>query len=87
MKTEIFVIIFGKYSGKSYLEAREIIVKNLRKSNLLEKEDEFENNLSSCYRCGTAIEPLPSLQWFVAVDKKIKKAWKSFLKGKGPGSC
>jgi valyl-tRNA synthetase len=64
---------FEKYSGKSSLEAREMIVKELQKANLLEKEEEFENNLSLCYRCETAIEPLPSLQWFIDVNKKITR--------------
>ncbi len=73
---------FGKYSGKNSLEAREMIVKKLQESTLLEKEENFENNLSLCYRCKTAIEPLPSLQWFIAVDKKIKKFGNLSLKEK-----
>ena len=63
---------FGEYSNKSVEEAREMVVENLRKNNLLEKEEEIENNLSLCYRCGTAIEPLPSKQWFVSVSSKFK---------------
>ena len=35
------------------------------------KVEDFPNNLSVCYRCDAAIEPLTSDQWFVAVDKKI----------------
>ncbi len=64
---------FGKYSEKSSSEVREMIVRELQKANLLEKEEEFENSLSLCYRCETAIEPLPSLQWFIDVNKKIPK--------------
>ncbi|PIP28173.1 MAG: valine--tRNA ligase [Candidatus Moranbacteria bacterium CG23_combo_of_CG06-09_8_20_14_all_35_22] len=64
---------FGKFSGKSVAEARDEIVEELKKRGLLEKEDEIENNLSVCYRCSTPIEPLPSLQWFVDVNKKINK--------------
>jgi len=63
---------FGEYSNKSVEEAREMVVESLRKNNLLEKEEEIENNLSLCYRCGTAIEPLPSKQWFVSVSSKFK---------------
>jgi len=73
---------FGNYSGKSVQEAREMIVENLRKNNLLEKEEEIENNLSLCYRCGTAIEPLPSEQWFVNVNKKLKRLGDKSLKEK-----
>ncbi|MFH0814759.1 MAG: class I tRNA ligase family protein [Candidatus Falkowbacteria bacterium] len=73
---------FGEYSGKDVLGARQMVVERLRAQNLLEKEEEIDNNLSICYRCGTAIEPLPSKQWFVAVDKKIKKLGNKSLKEK-----
>lgn len=71
---------FDKYSGKSVVEARELVVAELKKQGLLEKEEDIQNNLSICYRCGTAIEPLPSLQWFVAVDKPFKLVDKTKLK-------
>ncbi len=73
---------FGDYSNKSVQEAREMIIENLKKNNLLEKEEEIENNLSLCYRCGTAIEPLPSRQWFINVDKKLKRLGNKSLKEK-----
>ncbi len=63
---------FGQYSGKSVEEARDMIVAELKKQGLLEKEEDMENKLSVCYRCDAPIEPLPSKQWFVAVDKKFK---------------
>jgi len=73
---------FGKYSGKGVLAAREMIVEELKKQKLLEKEEEIDNNLSICYRCGTPIEPLPSKQWFIAVDKKLKRLGNKSLKEK-----
>ncbi|MEA3464106.1 MAG: valine--tRNA ligase, partial [Patescibacteria group bacterium] len=63
---------FDDYSGKSAEQAREMIVKKLKRQGLLEKVEEMENNLSLCYRCHTPIEPLPSLQWFIDVNKKLK---------------
>ncbi|MBI5072023.1 valine--tRNA ligase [Candidatus Falkowbacteria bacterium] len=68
---------FAEYSGKSTTEAREKIIEKLKAAGLLEKEEEIENNLSVCYRCGTPVEPLPSLQWFIDVNKKILKYKKS----------
>lgn len=68
---------FDDYSGKTTAEARELIVEKLKTAGLIEKEEEIENNLSICYRCGTAIQPSPSLQWFIDVNKKIKKYKKS----------
>jgi valyl-tRNA synthetase len=64
---------FNEFSGKSAKEARKMIVEKLSEAGLIEKEEEIENNLSICYRCGTPIEPLPSLQWFIDVNKKIEK--------------
>ncbi len=62
---------FGKYSGLSVLEARTQIIDDLRAKGLMIKEEEMLNNLSCCYRCDTPIEPLPSRQWFVAVDEPL----------------
>lgn len=73
---------FGAYSGLVANAAREAIVKELKNRNLLEKEEEITNNLSVCYRCGTPIEPLPSKQWFISVDKKLKRLSGKSLKDK-----
>ncbi len=73
---------FQEYSNKTVEEARTMIVEKLKENNLLEKEEEIENNLSICYRCGTAIEPLPSKQWFVNVNKKLKRLDNKSLKEK-----
>lgn len=62
----------GNIFSLPVLEAREKIVEDLKKKGLLEKEEKIMNNLSVCYRCGGAVEPLPSEQWFVNVNKKIK---------------
>ena len=64
---------FGKYSAQTISEARSMIVSDLKKSGLIEKEEDITNNLSICYRCDTAIEALPSKQWFVAVNKPVEK--------------
>ena len=68
---------FGEYSRLTAKEARQKIVTSLQENNLIEKEEEVNNNLSICYRCSTSIEPLPSLQWFINVNKKISKFNKS----------
>ncbi len=66
------IINAGLFNGLKVLEAREKIVERLEKEGLLEKVEEIEQNLSLCYRCGTPIEPLTSLQWFIDVDKPFK---------------
>lgn len=67
----------GNYQGLSVAEARDKFVKDLEKAGQLDKVEDLKNNLSVCYRCGSAIEPLTSQQWFVAVDKKIPGRGKS----------
>ena len=57
--------------GKKTTEAREIIVTWLREQNLLEKEEDVKQNIGTAERTGGIIEPLPKLQWFVDVNKKI----------------
>ncbi|MFO7807485.1 MAG: valine--tRNA ligase [Candidatus Moraniibacteriota bacterium] len=74
---------FGEFGGKTANEARKAIVDYLKKNNLLEEEEEIENNLSVCYRCDTPIEPLPSKQWFISVDKKLDFLGGKSLKEKG----
>lgn len=55
--------------GKKVLEAREEIVNWLRSEDLVEKEEEVNQNVSTAERTGGIIEPLPKLQWFIAVNK------------------
>jgi valyl-tRNA synthetase len=71
----------GKLAGLPVKEAREKVVEILKSKGLVEKIDEnYIHNLSVCYRCGTPIEPLPSEQWFVNVNKPIKKRKNKTLK-------
>jgi valyl-tRNA synthetase len=59
----------GRLKDKKVLEARELVVAWLTEEGLLEKEEEVPQNISTAERTGAIIEPLPKLQWFVAVDK------------------
>ena len=57
--------------GKKVTEAREVIVEWLKSEGLLEKEEVIKQNVSTAERTGGIIEPLPKLQWFVAVNKEF----------------
>jgi valyl-tRNA synthetase len=57
--------------GKKTTEAREVIVSWLREEGLLEKEEEITQNVSTAERTGAIVEPLPKLQWFIAVDQEF----------------
>lgn len=63
-----------KYAGMTTKEARKAIVADMKKLGLIDYiDDNYEHNIAVCYRCGTQIEPIPSLQWFIDVNKKIKR--------------
>lgn len=64
----------GKFAGLGVKEARKKVVEELKKENLLEKIEDYEHKISLCDRCGTPIEPLVSLQWFVKMEKLAKPA-------------
>lgn len=64
--------IAGEFAGMDVLECREKLVEKMEKLGLLESIDKnYSHNLSVCYRCNTAIEPLVSEQWFIDVNKKV----------------
>lgn len=68
----------GEFVGQNAHEVREKIVAKMKKHGLVDHIDtDYIHNLSVCYRCGTPIEPLPSEQWFVDVNKVIPKLGKS----------
>jgi valyl-tRNA synthetase len=59
-------------NGKKVTDAREYIVNWLRSNNLIIQEEEMTQNVPTAERTGGIIEPLPKLQWFVAVNKKFE---------------
>ena len=59
----------GRLNNKKVGEARETVVEWLRENGLLEKEEGVQQNVSTAERTGAIIEPLPMLQWFIAVNK------------------
>ncbi len=64
----------GPYAGMYLKKARREIVKDMQAKGLMVKIDEnYQHNVSTCYRCGTIIEPLPLPQFFVKVKPLTKK--------------
>ncbi len=70
-----------KYRGLKTGEARDKLVEYLNSAGLMEKVEEVDNSLSVCYRCNAAIEPIPSLQWFVKMKALSKAAKESVESG------
>ena len=71
-----------KYNGLKTEEAREKIIEDLKNQNLLEKIEEYTHQVPKCYRCGTTVELIPSLQWFLKMSELAKLAEKPVKSGK-----
>ena len=56
-------------------------MEKLQQLKLIEKIEDYPNRISICYRCNTAIEPRPSVQWFLKMDELAKHALSAVQKG------
>ncbi|WP_062531323.1 valine--tRNA ligase [Olsenella sp. DNF00959] len=65
---------YGEFSGMDRDECRKAIVAWFEEHGLLDHVEELDHSVMHCYRCGTALEPWLSEQWFVAVDKLKERA-------------
>ncbi len=55
----------GPYAGLSREKAQDQVVADLQAQGFLRKKEDHKSAVQTCYRCGSVIEPLLSLQWFV----------------------
>jgi len=55
----------GKYEGLKLFDARKKIIEELKKENLLVKEEPLKHFVNVHERCGTEIEYVHSKQWFI----------------------
>jgi valyl-tRNA synthetase len=63
----------GVYAGLSSKQAREAVIADLYKKDLIEKIDEkYQNRIGTCYRCGKVLEQLPLPQFFIKVQDPHK---------------
>ncbi|MBN1630352.1 MAG: class I tRNA ligase family protein, partial [Thermoleophilia bacterium] len=59
----------GEFAGLSTADAREAVIARLEEEGLFVRADDYDHAVSTCYRCGTTIEPLLSLQWFMDMKR------------------
>lgn len=71
----------GKYEGMDRYEARKRIVEDLKELGLLAKIESHKNNVGSCYRCSSVIEPRVSWQWFVKMKPLAEPAIEAVRNG------
>ena len=70
------------FANQSVTQARKGVLEELKKQNLLEKTEDYENQISLCDRCDTPVEPQISTQWFVSMNKLARPAIKAVEKNK-----
>lgn len=68
----------GRFRGMTVLEARKAVVAALKEKDLLVKVDEnYQNRVGKCYKCGTVIEPMLMKQWFIDMQPLAAEAIKA----------
>jgi len=74
------MMVEGPLKEKKVLEARVMVLEWLKQEGLFIKEEEIMQNVSTAERTGGIIEPLPKLQWWIAVDKPVAERGGKTLK-------
>ncbi|NLW69769.1 MAG: valine--tRNA ligase [Eubacteriaceae bacterium] len=72
----------GKYAGLDRYEARKMVLTDLEEIGALVKTEKHIHNVGECYRCGTTVEPITSLQWFVDMKPLAAPAIEAVESGK-----
>jgi valyl-tRNA synthetase len=70
-----------RFRGMDRFAAREAVVKELKERGLLEKIEKHMHSVGHCYRCGTAVEPRVSEQWFVRMKPLADPALAAYRNG------
>lgn len=71
----------GSYAGLDRYACRKQIVQDLEKGGFLVKIEDYKHRVGHCYRCKSAVEPMQSLQWFVATQPLAAKAMAAVREG------
>jgi len=72
----------GPFASMDRDQARQAVVKRLQEEDLLEKVVPYQHAVGHCQRCGTAVEPLISNQWFVRMKPLAEPAIEAVRAGR-----
>ncbi|MGQ9823691.1 MAG: valine--tRNA ligase [Desulfotomaculales bacterium] len=72
----------NRYRGLDRYTCRKRIVTDLKDQGYLFKVEDHTHAVGHCYRCGTAIEPMISRQWFVRMRPLAKPAIQAVEEGR-----
>jgi valyl-tRNA synthetase len=64
----------GEFAGMPVAEAHEAVVERLRAEGRIVRSEQYEHEVPFSHRSGERIEPLISLQWFMAMDELARPA-------------
>jgi valyl-tRNA synthetase len=64
----------GRFAGLERFKARQKVVSELKKGELLVKIEKHSHNVGHCHRCHTVVEPYLSKQWFVKMKDLARPA-------------
>jgi valyl-tRNA synthetase len=72
----------GEFAGLPATEARAAVIARLEDEGLFVKAEDHHHAVGTCYRCGTTIEPLLSVQWFMDMKRLAAPAIEAVEKGR-----
>jgi len=61
--------IAGKYAGMKSGECRKAILEDMKREEILTRQEPLEQRVGACWRCKTPIEIMSERQWFVKIDR------------------
>jgi valyl-tRNA synthetase len=64
----------GPFQGLKVADARLAVVQRLDADSYLVKTENHNHSVGHCERCGTVVEPMISLQWFIRMEELAKPA-------------
>ncbi len=70
-----------EYAGQTREECRRAVAAWFESAGLLERVENYTHAVGHCQRCGTLVEPLVSLQWFVRMEPLARPAVEAVKSG------
>jgi valyl-tRNA synthetase len=74
--------VTGPYAGMDRFDCRRQILEDLSKEGYLVKTEKYRHRVGHCYRCHSVVEPMLSLQWFVAAKTLAEAAMDAVQQGR-----
>jgi valyl-tRNA synthetase len=71
-----------RFAGLTVIEAREAVVAELEREGRIVAREDYAHEVPHSHRSGERIEPLISLQWFMAMDELAAPAVEAVLDGR-----